>query len=183
MRSVSPSIHARAWVFVAIAWAASSGCDDGSGAGKSGADAHVCEGDRWSTDEGAKLAELPDCTRITGNLSITGTEATFTLPKLVRVDGNLSIWGNAALRHVALPKLKSVGGWLDVGSNEVLSSIDLAALEQTNDRAVQAHWDFSVIGNPQLPACAAEALKMQLLARGFTGTIEIKDNLDGCPAD
>jgi hypothetical protein len=173
----------RAPLWVAIALSAILGCNDGHGGADQGADVHVCEGDRWSSEGATTLAELADCTRITGNLSITGTDDTFMLAKLARVDGNLSIWGNATLRHVALPKLESVGGWLDIGYNELLSSVDWAALEKTNDRTVQSHWDFSVIGNPQLPACAAEALRMQLLARGFTGTIGIEDNLDSCPAD
>jgi len=182
MKPFPCSAPSRGPLFIALLLGATAGCSDTHGASDDGkgADMHVCEGDRWSSDA-AGLSALSECTRITGNLSITGSEETFALPNLVRVEGNLSIWGNRELRHVALPKLESVGGWLDVGYNETLASFDLSALERSNDRGLEAHWDFSIIGNPQLPSCAAEATRMQLVARGFMGTIEIKDNLDSCP--
>jgi hypothetical protein len=184
MRPFPRSVRSMSLALATFALSVASACSDThSGDESKDADSHICEGDRWSSVTAAELMELAECTRITGNLSITGSEETLALPKLVRVDGNLSIWGNRELRHVALVKLESVGGWLDIGYNEALASFDLPALERSNDRGVQAHWDFSIIGNGKLPRCAAEAAGMQLVARGFTGTIEIKNNLDSCPGD
>jgi hypothetical protein len=40
--------------------------------------------------------------------------------------------------------------------------------------------DVSISGNPQLPTCQATALRDQLKAHGFAGSIKIADNLGAC---
>jgi hypothetical protein len=72
MKRFPSSVHSRALVAagVVIALSATLGCSDGRDDG--GANAHVCEGDRWSS-EATMREELARCTRITGNLSITGS--------------------------------------------------------------------------------------------------------------
>lgn len=125
---------------------------------------------------------IADCTAITGDLTLTGNELSMVeLPTLTRIDGIFSVWGNPALTHVAIPKLTRVGGYLHVSYNGALTSLELPALAKVNENAVSSMSDLLIGDNPQLPTCQADAIRDQLLARGFHGSIAISGNSDTCP--
>jgi len=66
--------------------------------------------------------------------------------------------------------LESIAGYLDVSSNSALISLEMPALRSVNERAALAASDV-VIRNIALPTCHVEALRRQLIAAGFQGTI------------
>lgn len=171
------------WVCAAIVASAGLGCgtgDDRSDGGQSDANSHVCEGDRWSTGEVMK-GPIADCTSITGDLTLTSNDPSIELPILARIDGSLSVWGNLLATHVAMPKLTKVGGRVDISYNDALTSLELPALATVNEHAVSTVWDLSISDNPLLPTCQANAIRDQLLAKGFDGSIGISGNLGACP--
>ena len=125
--------------------------------------------------------ERIDCTIITGNLSVTGNQlVSVELPLLTRIDGFFTVWGNPILTRVTLPMLASVGSRLDVSSNAALTSLDLPALKSVNERADPAVYDL-IIRDNALPTCQADAIRDQLIANGFRGTVSISGNRGTCP--
>jgi len=140
----------------------------------------ICAGDRWG-GSAEQLDAIVDCTIITGNLIVTGNQlVSVELPLLTRIDGFLTVWGNPVLTRVTLPMLASVGSRLDVSSNPALTSLDLPALKSVNERADPAVYDL-IIRDNALPICQANAIRDQLLANGFRGTVSISGNGGTCP--
>jgi hypothetical protein len=140
----------------------------------------VCEGDHFVGDAMTQAA-IADCTRVTGDLILTGNELVHVeLSKLGNIDGNFSVWGNPSLSDLKLSQLLRVGGYCLIESNERLTHVELPMLASVNERSVTHHADLSISGNPQLPTCQAHALRDQLRAQDFTGTIKIEDNLGTC---
>jgi hypothetical protein len=178
-------MHRYLRVCAAVVASAALGC--GSKGGKGAPDGApsdgreaVCAGDRWGASA-EMLEAIVGCTIITGNLSITGNQlVSAELPLLTRVDGFLSVWGNPVLTRVTFAKLASVGGYLDVSANVALTSLEMPALKNVNERAVPAAHDV-VIRDNALPTCRAEAIREQLAASGFRGTVSISGNGSACP--
>jgi len=139
----------------------------------------ACEGNRWLNSE-LDLAAIADCTSISGNLSVTGDLADIELARLTVLDGFLTVWSNAKLRRVSFPVLSRVGGYVDVSANEALTSIALPALRSANDRRVNSVWDVAIKDNAALPLCQAQAVREQLLAHGYRGTISVSPNGSPC---
>jgi hypothetical protein len=73
------------------------------------------------------------------------------------------------------------GDRVDVSYNAVLTSLELPALETVNEHAASAISDLSISNNALLPTCQANAIRDQLLARGFHGSIGISGNRGTCP--
>jgi hypothetical protein len=170
---------------VVVALVVAAGCAGGDGgqardgAAGDGGDV-VCAGDRWGGSP-EMLAALRGCTVIAGNLSITGNDLTAAeLPQLTKVGGFLTVWGNPTLTRAALPGLVEIGGYLEVSSNPALTSLELPALARLNTRAISANHDL-VIRDNALPACRAEAIHQQLIARGFRGTASVSGSAGTCP--
>jgi hypothetical protein len=172
------------WLCAIIVASAGLGCGEshegGRDGGASDAGAVVCEGDHWGASE-TTIGAIARCTTITGNLSITSDRSSIELPNLERIDGFLVVWSNPMLTHLALMRLTRVGDHIDVSYNNALTSLALPALEKVNEHAVSNLWDLSISGNPSLPACQANAVRDHLLAKGFTGTSNVTDNLGTCP--
>lgn len=140
----------------------------------------VCEGDQFVGDAATQDA-LADCTRVSGNLVLTGNELVHVeLSKLSHVDGNFSVWGNPSLIDLKLSGLVRVGGYFLIEANDRLTSLDFPMLASVNERAVMHRADFSITGNPQLPTCQAHALRDQLQAHDFAGSVLIGENLGNC---
>jgi hypothetical protein len=141
---------------------------------------NVCDGDRFVGDLATQTA-VADCARVSGNLVLTGNELVHVeLSKLTRVDGNFSVWGNPNLLDLKLSQLVRVGGYFLVEANDRLTSVDFPVLASVNERAIMHGADFSISGNPELPMCQAHALRDQLRAHDFTGSVRIEENLGDC---
>jgi hypothetical protein len=56
----------------------------------------------------------------------------------------------------------------------------MPALRSVNDRDVNAVRDVAIKDNAMLPACQAEAIRDQLKASGYTGTIDVSNNGAAC---
>lgn len=140
----------------------------------------VCEGDRFVGDAMTQAA-LADCVSVSGDLILTGNELVHVeLSKLANIDGNFSVWGNPNVSDLKLPRLARVGGYLLIEANDRLMHIELPMLASVNEQNVMHHADLSISGNPQLPTCQAHALRDQLRAQDFSGSIKIEDNLGTC---
>ena len=128
------------------------------------------------------LAEISDCTTITGDLTMTGNDLlTIELPQLVKVDGTLSASLSPALTDISLPALVRVGGSLRVDNNDALASLELPALAKVNERNVDDLFDLAIRDNPLLPNCQAAAIRDRLIDYGFDGSSEITRNSEDCP--
>jgi hypothetical protein len=140
--------------------------------------AYVCVGNYTidAIDTSSDIADLSDCTEITGSLTIEHTALTSLtgLENLTSVGWDfrgLIIWRNDALASLSgLNNLTSVGGDLYIGENNALTN--LCALYDTNF----AGDELSIYENTLLSMETAYALETQLRSNGFTGTADIFNN-------
>lgn len=80
------------------------------------------------------------------------------------------------LVSLSLPSLESTSGSFSITEGNLLASIDLPSLTSVGP-------SFTVSDNPVLPTCQAQAVLDQLVANGWTGTVDISGNDDSgtCP--
>ena len=111
-------------------------------------------------------------------LHVSGNPAlkTIDLPALTKLNGGLTISGNSALPSVSMPALTSTFS-LDIVANAALARLDLPVLTTVVDN----WYGVTIVANPVLPQCQAEALVARLV--GFNGPADIRgnDTAAACP--
>jgi hypothetical protein len=129
-----------------------------------------------SNDELTELA-LPALTTVDGDFILqTGDALTSaSVPELASVAGDFYVGSNHALTSFAAGKLASIGDDVQIGDNGALTTLSLPLLTSV------AGERFYVDANAMLPACAAQALRDQLV--NYTGSVRLEGNDEAatCP--
>lgn len=95
------------------------------------------------------------------------------LNRVGTLPGGLVITSNDALTDLSgLGNVTAIGDVLAIQNNAAL--VDISALISLRD----LDGDLLIEANPSLPTCAAEALRDQLVAEGFAGSVSISGNDD-----
>src|SRR5690606_11506716 len=102
----------------------------------------------------AFAANYPDCTHISGTLSISGSDITDLSPlsSITDTGSNLRIVSNSQLQSLdGLENLTSVGGYIAIYNNDSLTDIsDLANIDPTT---ITGSYGLYIINNPVLSVC------------------------------
>jgi len=115
--------------------------------------------------------DLPALATVAGHMRLYVQSGTLVFPALTAIGGKLDASGTTAI-ELRAPALSTIGGYLVIYANLALANIDFASLTSIGTL-------LKVSQNPQLPTCQALALRDQLLAAGWTGSIKIANNGTG----
>lgn len=136
----------------------------------------VVDGD-VTIENSLDVAMLDGCVEISGGLIVNESGVVSLSLQSVASLGALLVRNNGPLEGVDMPALRSVETEVRVADNGALRVLRLPALVTVGGLLVER--------NPSLPTCAAEALRDQVVAGGFTGTAFVSGNDDDgiCPAE
>lgn len=118
--------------------------------------------------------DLPALASVAGKMQLFVQSGTLVFPALTTIGGKLDASGTTAI-ELRAPALSTMGGYLVIYGNLALANIDFPSLTSLGTL-------LKISQNPQLPTCQALALRDQLLAAGWSGSVKIGNNGSGtCP--
>ncbi len=129
------------------------------------------------TDPGVQALRLVGLTSVGGDFAIrsAGSLATLEFPLLTTIGGDVDIERYRGSNLSSLSALESIGGALEITASLFLTSIGLDGLTSLGS-------SLQISCNSVLPTSEAEALRDQLVAAGYMGTVNIFNNGTGpCP--
>jgi hypothetical protein len=112
---------------------------------------------------------LPSLASARSVLCIAGAPTSIDLPGLTDVGTRVEIRDCPFVTSISMPILASIPGILKIQRNGQLTSLDFASLTSLGDV-------LTIKSNTSLPSCYATNILDQLLANGWTGTANIKNN-------
>jgi hypothetical protein len=125
---------------------------------------------------GAAGYSLPSLVSARAVLCLTGAATSIELPALTEVGTRVEIRDCNSVTSISMPVLAAIPGVLRIQRNAQLTSLDFASLTSLGDVLM-------IKSNTSLANCYATDIYDQLVANGWTGTANIKNNngTGACP--